>query len=452
MYRDADGFRYDRVIFDVGGTLLGIHDPRPFQEFLIHAGLPAGQADTRRLHRRLIGTLIALRGDVQGMGARDDEIDDWWRRVFNQAWPDRPDLAEEMLEWQHTGRLDRLFSDVIPALTELCRLGMPMAVLSNFGTHLRALLDHFGLTYYFDFVVVSSEERLAKPDPRIFERVVEKAGQPRQRLLYVGDHVGDDIEGARAAGLDAVLIDRRDHESEALCPRISSLLDLADYVQAPVKPARAIIFDMDGVVLSSPPMHLQSWQETLAPLDVELTADMLYPLEGMQTERIAQKLTESLLGVACSEEEARRLAQAKRARFAEIFYPSLVPGIGPLLHDMRGRGYGLGLVTGSAQSVVEESLAPTGVMELFETIVTGDDVEQGKPDPEPFQLAAEQLGIQPTECLVVENAPAGIQAARSAGMGCVALETTLTAAELARSGADQVFSDSVSLRNWLVFG
>ena len=57
MDRESDGFRYDRVIFDVGGTLLGIHDPRPFQEFLVQAGLPAGQTDTRRLHRRLISTL-----------------------------------------------------------------------------------------------------------------------------------------------------------------------------------------------------------------------------------------------------------------------------------------------------------------------------------------------------------------------------------------------------------
>jgi HAD superfamily hydrolase (TIGR01509 family)/HAD superfamily hydrolase (TIGR01549 family) len=451
MDRESDGFRYDRVIFDVGGTLLGIHDPRPFQEFLVHAGLPAGQTDTRRLHRRLISTLNALRDDAQGMGANSGEIEDWWRRIFGQAWPQRPDLAEEMMEWQHAGRLDRLFSDVIPALTELCRLGMPMAVLSNFGTHLRTMLDRFGLTYYFDFVVVSSEEQLAKPDPRIFERMVEKAGQPRQRLLYVGDHVGDDIAGARSAGLDSVLIDRRDREPEALCPRISSLLELVDYVRVPVRPARAIIFDMDGVVLSSPPMHLRSWQETLAPLGIELTAEVLFPLEGMPTERTAQKLTERLQGEACSEEEARRLAQAKRTRFAEIFGPSLVPGLGPLLHDMRGRGYGMGLVTGSARSVVEESLAPTGVMELFEAIVTGDDVGQGKPDPEPYQLAAAELGVPPAECLVVENAPLGIQAAKRAGMRCVALETTLPAAELSSAGADQVFSDTTSLRNWLVF-
>ena len=71
-------------------------------------------------------------------------------------------------------------------------------------------------------------------------------GRPRHRLLYVGDHLGDDVRGAQAAGLDAVLIDRRDQRLEAPCPRIASLLDLVPYIQAPSQPAPAIVFDMDG--------------------------------------------------------------------------------------------------------------------------------------------------------------------------------------------------------------
>ena len=101
---------------------------------------------------------------------------------------------------------------------------MPMAVLSNFPTYLHDVLKHFDLARFFDFVIISAEVGMAKPDPRIFDLVAEEADVPRQRLLYVGDHVGDDIEGARGAGLDAVLIDRRNHQPEAPCPRISSLL------------------------------------------------------------------------------------------------------------------------------------------------------------------------------------------------------------------------------------
>jgi beta-phosphoglucomutase len=443
-------FRFDMVVFDVGGTLVGFHEWAPFQRFLIQAGLPASDEDAGRLHHRLISVIIAQRDQAQGLGADEADLDRWWRTIIRQTWPDRPDLAEEMLRWIYAGHFDRLFADVVPALEALQDLGMPMAVLSNFGTHLYDILDRFDLLRFFEFVVVSAEVKLAKPDPRIFDLVEDRANRPRQRLLYVGDHVGDDIEGARGAGFDAVLIDRRNRHPEALCPRIGNLLELVNYVRPPTQPARAIVFDMDGVVLNSPPMHLLTWQQTLAPLGIRMTAEDLYPLEGMPTELTAQRLTERLLGRACSDEQARELAHTKRALFRERFNPTLVPGIAPLLHGLRGRGYRLGLVTGSARSVVNESLAPTGLAELFAAIVAGDEVSRGKPNPEPYRTAAERLGVPPTECLAVENAPLGIRSAKAAGMGCVGIETTLPAERLLAAAADRVFPDAPALRTWLL--
>jgi beta-phosphoglucomutase len=443
-------FRYDAVIFDVGGTLLGFYDRVPFQEFLVHAGLPATDEDARQFHRRLVSIIVAQRDAAQGLGADEAELYGWWHENFSRTWPDRPDLVEEMLHWLFAGRFDRLFADVLPALEALQAVGMPMGVLSNFGTQLRDLLRRFDLLRYFEFVVVSAEVGLAKPDSRIFQLAVDKCGRPANCLLYVGDHVGDDIQGAWGAGLAAVLIDRGDRRGDVLCPRIHSLLELERYVRLPVRPARAIILDMDGVVLDSMPTHLLTWQRALAPLGVELTADDLYPLEGMPTEPTAKMLTEKLSGQPCSDQEAQRLAKTKRELFRQIFRPALVPGMGPLLYDLWGRGYRLGLVTGSARSVLEKSLVPTGMVELFDAIVTGDQVAHGKPDPEPYRTAAAQLGMLPSECLVVENAPLGIQSARAAGMSCVALETTLPAERLFSAGADRVFPDSRALRGWLL--
>lgn len=451
MERPNSESRYDMVIFDVGGTLAGFHEQGPFRDFLKEVGLPASDEDARSLHHKLISIIIARRDAAQGQGADQAELDEWWRGNFAATWPDRPDLVKEMFDWLLKGRFDRLFPDVLPTLEALQGMGMPMAVLSNFGTHLHDILRRLDLLDYFQFVVVSAEVGLAKPDPRIFDLVVEHANRPRQRLLYVGDHIGDDIGGARGARLDAVLIDRRNHQPDALCPRIGSLLELVEYVGHPVHPARAIILDMDGVVLASPPLHLLTWQQTLAPLGIELTGEDLFPLEGMTTELTAQRLTQQFLGQACSEAEARELAATKRTLFREMFNPAFVPGIVPLLHDLRGRGFLLGLVTGSARSVVEESLAPTGVTELFEAIVTGDEVSVGKPDPEPYQTAAAHLGIPPEACLVIENAPLGIRSARAAGMGCVALETTLPAERLAKAGAGRVFHDARTLRTWLLY-
>ncbi|MGD8490127.1 MAG: HAD-IA family hydrolase [Anaerolineae bacterium] len=443
-------FRYDRVVFDVGGTLLGLFQPEPFQEFLAQAGLPASAADAKRFHRQLIANLLSVRDAAQGLGADGGELDGWWHDIFAATLPDQPDLASEMMHWLKAGCFDRLFPDVLPALAALRDLGMPLAVLSNFGTHLRAILDRSDLSPFFDFMVVSAEVGLAKPDPRIFELVASQAAVPPGRLLYVGDHVGDDIDGARGAGWEAVLIDRRHRHPQATCSRISSLLELVDYIRPPVWPARAIILDMDGVVLDSPPLHALTWQRTLAPLGVDMTAGDLYPLEGMPTEHTAQRLTEILLGQPCSEEQARELAATKRALFRELFTPTFVPGIVPLLHDLRGRGYRLALVTGSAQSVVDESLAPSGLVDMFDIIVTGDRVTHGKPHPEPYRTAAAQLGLPPAQCLAVENAPLGIQSARRAGMQCVALETTLPARQLQAAAPQHVFPEVAALRAWLL--
>ncbi len=446
----GDGLRYDVVVFDVGGTLLGFHDRAPFQAFLAGAGLPATADDARALHARLSAVIRQERNKAQGLGARGQELSDWWRGLFRLTWPDRPDLADEMLRWLFDGRFDQLFDDVKPTLAGLQARGLRLGVISNFGTHLPGVLANFQLDGCFDFVIVSAAVGVAKPDPRIFAMAVEASGRPPEGLLYVGDHVGDDVEGARAAGVDAVLIDRGDRQPGALCPRIGSLAELLRYVQVPRQPARAIILDMDGVVLDSMPHHLASWQEALAPLGITLGAEDLYPVEGVPTVRTAQIFTERFLGQACSVEEARRLAAAKQAAFRRAFVPRLVPGMGPLIHDLAGRGFVLGLVTGSSRSVVEENVTPTGVAGLFQAVVSGDEVARGKPDPEPYLRAASRLGVEPGECLVVENAPLGVQAARTAGMACAGLATTLPAERLAAAGADPVFSTTADLRDWLL--
>jgi HAD superfamily hydrolase (TIGR01509 family) len=440
--------RYDAVVFDVGGTLIGFVDSEPFRQFLVDAGLPAGQEEGRRLYERFLSVIRAERDRAQGVGASDAALEAFWRSVFALVWPGQPDLADEMNRRFRGNRFDRLLPDVRPTLDALHAAGLRLGVVSNFTGGLEALLTQLGVRDDFEFVITSAHVGLAKPDPRIFDLAVRRLGLPRHRLLYVGDHFGDDIQGARAAGLDAVLIDHGFRHKDFPCPRITRLLDLERYVRWPAGPAAAILFDFDGVVLDSVAAHLRAWQETLAPLGIQMTIDDLAPIEGMPTEPMAQLLVEQHLGRSAAPAEIERLAGTKRALYRQYLQPRPIPGIVQLLHDLRGRGYRLGLVTGGVRSVVDSVLALFGIADLLEAVVTSEDTAKGKPDPEPYCAAAARLGLPASDCLVVENAPLGIQSARGAGMACVALETTLPATRLA--AADRTFADVEALQTWLL--
>ena len=233
MQKPTRPFRFDMVIFDVGGTLIGFRDRTPFQEFLADAGLPATDEHAQILQRRFLTNISDSREEAKGLGADGRQLNDWWKGNLAQIWPDHPHLAKEMLSWLLEGRFDTLYEDVFPTFDALQELGLGISILSNWGTHLRAVLRRFGLDQYAQFVIVSAEVGIAKPDPRIFHLAISKAGSPPHRLLYVGDHIGDDIEGAQSAGLDALLIDRGNRHSLATDKKIGDLRQVVHYVKYP---------------------------------------------------------------------------------------------------------------------------------------------------------------------------------------------------------------------------
>ena len=92
----TSGLRYDAVLFDVGGTLIGFADSEPYRLFLQDAGLPAGEDDGDRLHERFLSVIRAERGRAQGVGASAAALEGFWRSIFALVWPERPDLAVAM--------------------------------------------------------------------------------------------------------------------------------------------------------------------------------------------------------------------------------------------------------------------------------------------------------------------------------------------------------------------
>ncbi|MDY6851177.1 MAG: HAD family phosphatase [Thermodesulfobacteriota bacterium] len=213
------------------------------------------------------------------------------------------------------------------------------------------------------------------------------------------------------------------------------------------KRVEALIFDLDGVILDSMASHVAAWQTAFFEAGLDVSADFIYLHEGaLDRERICV-----LLGRAGQRLEPEAFDRA-RTRQREIYigqYADKVrvfPQAAGLISRLSRAGMELALVTSSTRRVLSPGLL-SWLEKHFCLLVTGDQVQRTKPDPEPYLTALAGLGLEPNEALVVENAPAGIKAARRAGLACVALATTLPPSELAE--ADRVLPDHDALTDLL---
>lgn len=193
---------------------------------------------------------------------------------------------------------------------------------------------------------------------------------------------------------------------------------------------RAFILDYDGVIADTNPLHVQTW--------AELAREAGFPLEnpdyigkcGLRTRSVIREL----LHWPVSDEEADRLGFRKEELFRSYVRKNGIPPIPGVLNFVRkAHERRIPLAIGSSAppeniSTCNEALGLTG---LFDAIVSGNDVLHGKPAPDIFLLAAKHLDVSPTECLVFEDSPAGVKAARAAGMSVIGLLTSHTREQLA---------------------
>jgi HAD superfamily hydrolase (TIGR01549 family) len=222
--------RYHTVIFDVGGTLVGFEDDAPFVEFLAMVDAPHRFVSAADLRLSMLHTLSLRRDESIGLGLDDASINNWWLTIFEDLFPHSPAAARRMWELFKQNYFDSLFPDTLPILERLKRRGVPMGIISNYGTHLLDLLPKLGIFDYFEFIFVSAIVGVAKPHPKIFQMAIEEAGVPPNQLLYVGDNLSDDFEAALQVGIDAVLINRPGREPTIAPRMINSLLDVEQLV------------------------------------------------------------------------------------------------------------------------------------------------------------------------------------------------------------------------------
>lgn len=187
----------------------------------------------------------------------------------------------------------------------------------------------------------------------------------------------------------------------------------------------AIVFDMDGVLLDSEPLHYQALSSVLRADGVSLSRAANEAFIGSTVEATFGALI-AQYGLPRSMAE---YIQTYDAAVLEVLEAPRQPadGVVDLLCAARARGMRVALASSSRRLWIDATLRSIGLSRAFEVVVSGDDVQHGKPDPEIYLLAASCLGLPPEHCLAIEDAPNGVLSARRAGMSVIGVRTSYTA-------------------------
>ncbi|UMR29139.1 HAD family phosphatase [Massilia sp. MB5] len=189
---------------------------------------------------------------------------------------------------------------------------------------------------------------------------------------------------------------------------------------------RAFVFDMDGTIVDNMAFHTQSWLAFFARRGREVDADEFFRATAG---RQGGEIMRSYLGEHLSHEEVALLSHEKEELYRELYAPHLatVSGFDALTGAARADGVKLAVASAAPPSNIDFTLDGLDLRHRFDTVVCAADVERGKPHPDGFLLAAQRCGAAPEHCIVFEDAPLGVEAARRAGMRAVVLTTTLPA-------------------------
>lgn len=183
----------------------------------------------------------------------------------------------------------------------------------------------------------------------------------------------------------------------------------------------AVLFDLDGVIVDSREHHLAAWERWAREYDIAHPPSYFHEMFGRRNDAIIGRLLTRVRPA-----ELQRMADRKEALFRDTARGRLValPGVMSLLKWLGDRAIPSAIVTSTPRANLDMILDDLGLAGRFKALVAEEDASRGKPDPEGFLVAAERIGAVPRRCIVIEDAPAGLEAAKAGGMRAIGVTTT----------------------------
>ncbi|HEY9807833.1 MAG TPA: HAD-IA family hydrolase [Halomicronema sp.] len=208
---------------------------------------------------------------------------------------------------------------------------------------------------------------------------------------------------------------------------------------------KAVLFDLDGTLANTDPIHFLTWQGFLRDYGLEID-DEFYKskISGRLNHLIVRDILPQLSG-----EEGDRVAEEKEAYFRRIAGDlEAISGLGDLLQWVEDKSLKLALVTNAPRANAEFMLDVLKVADKFEEVILASELPMGKPDPAPYLLALKRLGISASEAIAFEDSPSGIRSAADAGIFTVGVTSSHEPALLIEVGASLTIEDFTDLQLW----
>src|SRR5262245_61257896 len=185
----------------------------------------------------------------------------------------------------------------------------------------------------------------------------------------------------------------------------------------------AVIWDLDGTLIDSSRYHWEAWQAVMAVENFSLTYEEYVADFGKRNDEILR----GRLGADLPDEFVARVSLAKEEVYRDLIRTkglNLLPGAARWLERLKAEGWSQALATSAPWGNIDAVFAALGIEKFFDAVISSEEVKAGKPEPDVFLVAAEKMGVAPDHCVVIEDAPAGIEAARRAGMKSIGVLTT----------------------------